>query len=67
MDVTDYKWHHVCVVWDGKTGLLAVFKDGNRNFKLNGFRTPTLKVFNEGNCFLEDLKPFFLVNAGISN
>ena len=48
MDVMDSTWHHVCVSWDGKVGLLAVFKDGHRNFKLNEFMASLLKKPNEG-------------------
>ena len=48
MDVMDSTWHHVCVSWDGKVGLLAVFKDGHRNFKLNEFMASLLQKPNEG-------------------
>ena len=48
MDVMDSTWHHVCVFWDGKVGMLAVFKDGQRNVKLNNFMAPLLQKPNEG-------------------
>ena len=48
MDVMDYTWHHVCVSWDGRVELLAVFKDGHINFKLNDFMGPLLQKPNEG-------------------
>ncbi|RMX55729.1 hypothetical protein pdam_00025118, partial [Pocillopora damicornis] len=48
MDVMDSTWHHVCVSWDGRVGLLAVFKDGHINFKLNDFMGPLLQKPNEG-------------------
>lgn len=48
MVVTDDTWHHVCVVWDGESGLLAVFKDGERNHQSTRFRTGSLNVIIEG-------------------
>ena len=48
MDVMDSTWHHVCVSWDGRVRLLAVFKDGHINFKLNDFMGPLLQKPNEG-------------------
>ena len=48
MDVMDSTWHHVCVFCDGKVGMLAVFKDGQRNVKLNNFMAPLLQKPNKG-------------------
>ena len=45
MGVTDDIWHHVCVVWEGESRLLATFKDGERNYQLTDFRAGSL---NEG-------------------
>ena len=53
MGVTDDIWHHVCVVWEGETGLLALFKDGERNYQSNEFRAGSLKARIEGNKILE--------------
>lgn len=52
MNITDYTWHHLCVVWDGETGLVAIFKDGDRIYKLSELRAPTLGLWREGNCFV---------------
>ena len=48
MVVTDDTWHHVCVVWDGESGFLAVFKDGERKHQSTRFRTGSLNVIIEG-------------------
>ena len=49
MGVTDDIWHHVCVVWEAETGLLAFFKDGEGNYKSNEFRADSLNARIEGN------------------
>ena len=53
MDVTDDTWHHVCVVWDGESGFLEVFKDGERKHQSTRFRGGTLKGISEGKKGLE--------------
>ena len=53
MDVADDIWHHVCVVREGETGLLAFFKDGERNYQSNEFRAGSLNARIEGNKILE--------------
>ena len=52
MGVTDNSWHYVCVLWDGTIGILAVFKDGHRNFKEARGRAPNSEYWNEGNDFI---------------
>ena len=37
MGVTDNTWHHVCLMWDAESILLAVFKDGERKSESYGF------------------------------
>ena len=49
MGVTDDIWHHMCVVWEGESGILAFFKDGVRNYQSYGFRAGSLNVRIEGN------------------
>ena len=49
MGVTDGSWHYVCVLLDGNIGLLAVFKDGHRNFKEARRRGPNFKFWTAGN------------------
>ena len=48
MSVTDDMWHHMCVVWDGESGYLAVFKDGERKHQSTRFRAGSLDVIIEG-------------------
>jgi len=43
MGVTDDMWHHVCVVWEGESGILASFKDGDRNYQSDEIRADTLE------------------------
>lgn len=57
MGVTDDMWHHVCVVWEGERGLLASFKDGERNYQSNEFRADSLDVGIGGN---EELRLFYV-------
>ena len=49
MGMTDDSWHYVCVLLDGNIGLLAVFKDGHRNFKEARRRAPNSEYWNAGN------------------
>ena len=49
MGVTDNSWHYVCVLLDGNIGLLAVFKDGHRNFKEARRRTANSEFWTAGN------------------
>ena len=49
MSMTDDSWHYVCVLLDGNIGLLAVFKDGHRNFKEARRRAPNSEYWNAGN------------------
>ena len=49
MGMTDGSWHYVCVLLDGNIGLLAVFKDGHRNFKEARRRAPNSEYWNAGN------------------
>ncbi|KAL9987547.1 hypothetical protein ACROYT_G001872 [Oculina patagonica] len=48
VNVTDNTWHHVCLLWEGDSGLLAIFKDGERNHQSHGFRASSLNVRIEG-------------------
>ena len=49
MGMTDDSWHYVCVLLDGNIGLLAVFKDGHRNFKEARGRAPNYEFWTAGN------------------
>ena len=49
MGMTDDSWHYVCVLLDGNIGLLAVFKDGHRNFKEAHRRRPNFEFWTAGN------------------
>ena len=49
MGMTDDSWHYVCVLLDGNIGLLAVFKDGHRNFKEARRRAPNSEFWTAGN------------------
>ena len=49
MGMTDDSWHYVCVLLDGNIGLLAVFKDGHRNFKEARGRAPNSELWTAGN------------------
>ena len=49
MGMTDDSWHYVCVLLDGNIGLLAVFKDGHRNFKEARGRAPNSEFWTAGN------------------
>ena len=53
MGVTDDIWHHVCVVWEGESRLLATYKDGERKYRREG----SLNVRIEGN---ENLRLFYV-------
>ena len=57
MGVIDDMWHHVCVVWEGESGLFASFKDGERNYQSDEFRADSLNVRVEGN---EELSLFYV-------
>ena len=48
MNISDDMWHHVCVVWDGESGHLAAFKDGERKHQSTRFRAGSLDVIIEG-------------------
>ena len=39
MGVVDAIWHHVCVTWEKYNGLLNVYKDGERKYQSDGFRS----------------------------
>ena len=49
MSMRDDSWHYVCVLLDGNIGLLAVFKDGHRNFKEARERAPNYEFWTAGN------------------
>jgi len=51
MGVTDDIWHHVCVIWESKSEVLAVFKDGEKNHESNWFRAGSLDVTSDGKCY----------------
>jgi len=57
MGVTDDMWHHVCVVWEGESGILASFKDGERNYQSNEFRAASFNARIEGN---DELSLFYI-------
>ena len=49
LGMTDDSWHYVCVLLDGNIGLLAVFKDGHRNFKEARGRAHNDEFWTAGN------------------
>ena len=57
MGVTDDIWHHVCVVWEGESRLLATFKDGERNYQPTEFRAGSLNV---GSVGIENFRLFYV-------
>ncbi len=54
MGVTDDTWHHVCLSWVGDSGLLSVFKDGERKSDSNGFWSLLQNLGIEGNYWERD-------------
>ena len=57
MGVADDTWHHVCVVWESVSRLLAIFKDGERKHQSNGFPACSLNVEIEGNSCMKSYFP----------
>lgn len=46
--LADDTWHHVCLSWKADSGLLAVFKDGERKYQSNGFWSSSQNLEIEG-------------------
>ena len=47
--MVDDAWHHMCVTWEKSDELLNVYKDGERKYQSDGFRTSLLKLGIQGN------------------
>jgi len=41
----------VCVIWESKSEVLAVFKDGEKNHESNWFRAGSLNVTSDGKYY----------------